>query len=331
MRIYYEDHYGTLYNGLAEEILPTLPSNSVNMVMTSPPYWQTRKYVSDNELGQESDYRDYIDNLCKIFDLLKSVLYSNGSLFVNLGDKYFSRNVGSGGFGLKQTSNRGSHFVQSRKITPLMKQGNLMQLPERFAIRMVDEYNWYLKHRIIWRKVNCFPTSNKKKFTLDYEFIFHFVLDLKNYYFVQQFESITQTPKEALRNALRRDVDNLKSPYKNNAPRVSRYKHDQVRITSQENSVPQWLLDMGRNKRSVWDISIGTGRGYSHTASYPVELCRTPILATCPEGGVVLDPFFGSGSTAIMAEKLNRRWIGIELSEKYCEEAIIRILKARGK
>ncbi len=308
---YYQDEFGILYCGLAEEILPQLEPNSVHTVCCSPPYWQVRKYSSDNELGLEVDYREYLKNLCNILDFVKVPLLITGSLWVNIGDKYFSKVV----------KNREENFEQSTKIVPLMKEGILMQIPERFAIKMNDEYSWYLKHRIIWVKPNAFPTSNKRKFTLDYEYIYHFVLDLKNYYFEQQFEPSTQETKERLRNILRQDIDNLKEPYKNNAPRAHRH--------NKNIDVVKDMLKRGRNKRSVWNIPIGVDRGYSHIAAYPVALMETPIKATCPKNGTVLDPFFGSGTTAITAEKLNRKWIGIEVKEEYCEEAVLRILNER--
>ena len=334
--LYWENEFGKLYLGKAEDILPTLEPNSVDMVVTSPPYWMARKYLSDDELGQEPDYRVYIDNLCKILDCTKYVLKDTGNLFVNIGDKYFSKNVGTGGKTEKQLTNAGSFFEQKKKIVPLMQQGSLMNLPNRFAIQLVDEYYFILKHTLIWHKSNAFPTSNKKKFTLDFEYLFHFVLDIDNYYFEQQFEPSTQATQDQYRNLLREDVDNLKAPYKNNAPRASRkYKHDLVSITGQPSPNRMWedteslkrQLERGRNKRSVWTIPIGTERGTTnHIATYPRELIKTPILACSPEKfGVVLDPFMGSGTTALMAQELNRRWLGIEVSEDYCKQAAERI------
>ena len=340
MNPYYQDDFGTLFCGNSLEILPTLEPNSINMVMTSPPYWKARKYDNDNELGQEADFNLYINNLCKIFDFVKIPLLNEGSLFVNIGDKYFSKSNGTGGKNSRQHLTNPNSFFESTKVIPLMPQGSLIDIPNRFAIQMVDDWLWILKHRIIWHKPNAFPTSNKKKFTLDYEFIYHFVLNAQEYYFEQQFEPSTQATQEQYRNILRKDIYNLKEPYKENAPRVSKYKHDQVRITSQESPNRVWedkeslerQLKNGRNKRSVWDISIGKERGSSnHIAMYPIDLCITPILACSSTGGTVLDPFMGSGTTAIAAERLKRKWIGIEFKEEYAEESIIRILKERKK
>ena len=337
MTLYWENEFGQLYLGKAEDILPNLPLDLVDMTFTSPPYWMARKYLADDELGQESDYRDYITNLCNIFAEVKRVTKPTGSLFVNIGDKYFSRSVGSGGKNLKQNTNPDSFFTPKQRIVPLMPDGSLMNIPSRFSIKMIDDYNWIQKHLIIWYKRNAFTTSNKKKFTIDFEPILHFVLNTKMYYFQQQFEPSNQKTQERLRNILRQDKDNLKEPYKDNAPRASRYKHNQRRITSQESPNRVWedkeslqrMLDRGRNKRSVWDIPTGSNRNASnHIAMFPEKLPEVPILACCPENfGVVLDPFIGSGTVAVVAEKLGRRWIGIEASEEYCEQAVERISK----
>ena len=338
MEAFYSDDFGTLYLGKAEEILPELEPDSVDMVVTSPPYWQARKYIDENELGQEPDYKLYIDHLCEILYLCRDPLKSTGSLFINLGDKYFSKTVGTGGKTKKQLTNSGSFFDQNKKIISSVPEGTLMNIPNRFAIEFQDDYGFILKHTIIWHKPNAFPTSNKKKFTFDFEYLFHFILDPKKYYFRQQFEPFVENTDVIYRKKIRANKEyNSKEPYRKNTP----YKHNTVRVTSQESPNRMWedteslerQLDNGRNKRSVWSITIGNSRSStSHIAMYPIELCMTPIKACSPEKfGVVLDPFIGSGTTAIAAEILNRKWIGIEAKEEYCEEAIKRILKEREK
>ena len=279
MTLYWENEFGQLYLGKAEDILPTLPLDLVDMTFTSPSYWMARKYLADDELGQESDYRDYITNLCNIFSEVKRVTKPTGSLFVNIGDKYFNRSAGSGGKNLKQNTNPNS-FFESKKIVPLMPDGSLMNIPNRFAIKMVDDYNWIQKHLIIWYKRNAFTTSNKKKFTLDFEPILHFVLDTKAYYFQQQFEPFKQSSKDHYKDVMRRNDKGLKEPYKENAPRASRYKHDQVRVTSMPSPNRMWddkeslerQLELGRNKRSVWDIPVSTSRNINHIAMFPEKL-----------------------------------------------------------
>jgi DNA modification methylase len=328
---------GRIYCGDCRDIMSMLSLDleidNISTCITSPPYWQARKYVSDDELGQESNYVDYINHLCEIFDIANPLFRTDASLFVNLGDKYFSHSVGTGGKTKKQLTNSGSFFSQSRKLVPNMVDGNLMSIPHRFAIKMVDDYDWTHKHTLIWHKPNAFPTSNKKKFTLDYEYLFHFVLDPKKYYFKQQFEPFVENTDVLYRKKLRKNKQyNVKEPYENNTP----YKHNDSRITSQESPNRMWedneslerQLEQGRIKRSVWSINTKPYKG-SHSATFPEKLIIIPILATCPEDGIVLDMFFGAGTTGLVCEKLNRRWIGIELSEEYCQLAKERITNVK--
>jgi site-specific DNA-methyltransferase (adenine-specific) len=214
-----------------------------------------------------------------------------------------------------------------------MPQGALVNIPARFAIKMVDDYGWILKHSIIWHKPNAMPTSNKKKFTPDFEYLFHFVLDTRKYYFKQQFEPFVEDTDVLYRKKLREGKEyNVKDEYKENTP----YKHNKVRMSSQESPNRMWddpeslerQLERGRNKRSVWSV---TTKGYkgSHAATYPTELISVPIDAMCPEGGIVFDPFMGAGTTAIEAEAQGKYWIGIELNQEYFGDAIRRIKDER--
>jgi site-specific DNA-methyltransferase (adenine-specific) len=196
---------------------------------------------------------------------------------------------------------------------------------------MVDEYGWILKHDVIWHKPNAFVTSNKKKFTFDYEHLYHFVLDTKKYYFEQQFEPFADDTIKVYEKKIKRlerqaEVEQDKKDY----------KHNRVRISSQESPNRMWedirslkrQLEQGRNKRSVWSV---TTKGYkgSHSATYPRDLIRIPIAAMCPKGGIILDPFMGAGTTAIEAEAQDKYWIGIELNLEYFDDAIRRIKDER--
>jgi site-specific DNA-methyltransferase (adenine-specific) len=263
----------------------------------------------EEQLGQESHYNEYLDKLCKIFDFLKTPLKREGSLFVVIGDTYFSRSKGTGGKTKKQLTNQGSFFRQER-LPPLMPEGALVDIPSRFSIKMVDDYYWIKKHNIIWHKPNAFVTSNKKKFTLDFEYIYHFILDTKGYYFEQQFEPLKQ-PIAKSRNATNKHSNYGNATY-------SGFEYDATKFQK------------GRNKRSVWSISTRGFKG-SHYATYPAELIEAPIKACCPENGTVLDCFMGSGTTAIEAERRGKKWIGIDINEEYINIAIKRILEEREK
>ena len=322
---------GTLIVGDAWNVLQTLTvEGGIDLCITSPPYWGVRDYDDERQLGHEPHYNIYLRELCQIFEQVKPHFTPQSNLVVNIGDCYFSRSKGTGGPSKKQDSNKGSRFKKLR-LPPIMPIGAQVNIPARFAIKMVDEYGWILKHDIIWHKPNAFVTSNKKKFTFDYEHIYHFVLDTKQYYFKQQFEPFSE--------------DTIKT-YKRKIAKLEKhaavirdqpkYKHNDARMTSQESPNRVWNdlealnrgLAQGRNKRCVWKIPTTGYRG-SHAATYPRELIRVPMDAMCPEGGTVLDPFMGAGTTAIEAEAQGKNWIGIELNEEYYKDAIRRIENER--
>ncbi len=308
MKPYYQDEFGTLYNEDSLELLYQLPKNSVNMVITSPPYWALRNYNVDGQLGQEFTFKEYITKLCEYFNGTWDLLTDDGSLWVNIGDTYYSKSKGSGGHSKKQDSNKGSWYSGLKIKGDELPERSLCQIPNRFAIEMQD-IGWILRNSIIWRKPNQMVTSAKNRFTHDYEYIFWFLKKNKNYYFEQQLEPYKSKPNHKPRNK-------------------ASEKYKDTGLYSE--GARDYYSRGGRNMRTVWDINTEAIRGSNHFSRFPRKLPEVPIKATCPIGGTVLDPFFGSGTTAIVAEKLNRKWIGIELNSEYCDEAIERILKERG-
>jgi site-specific DNA-methyltransferase (adenine-specific) len=303
---------------------------SVDTCVTSPPYWMKRNYTGGEEIGQEPDYRKYLDNVCAVFNEIYRILKPTGNLFVVIGDSYYSRQKGTGGKTKKQLTNTGS-FFEAPKIPKLMPDGALMDLPSRFAIKMVDDYGWIKKHNVIWYKPNAMCYSNKKKFNPDFENVYHFIKDTKKYYFETQYEPFADETDVTYRKKLRANKEyKVKEPYKKNTPYM--YKHNKVRITSQESPNRMWdddeslerQLERGRIKRSVWNIPTTKYKG-SHSATYPKELVEILLKAGCPEGGTVIDPFLGAGTTALVAQQQNKRWIGIEIYEEYCKDTIERI------
>lgn len=188
----------------------------------------------------------------------------------------------------------------SKKIN---QRKSLCGIPFRFSIEMLNR-QWLLRNTLIWHKPNAVPQNAKDRFTVDFEYFFFFTKS-SHYYFAQQFEPMNE--EEALyRYALRQTKHYcLKAPY----------QHQLI------NSKPN---HKGRNKRSVWSICTKPYNG-SHIAPYPEELIRIPILAGCPEQGIVLDPFLGSGTTAKVALELGRQYIGIELNPEYVALARARL------
>lgn len=293
----------SVLQGNALHVLRVMPANSVDCCVTSPPYWGLRDYGVPGQLGLEPDFRDYIKHLVDIFDEVKRVLKPGGTCWVNLGDTYFSvnRTTGRNDEGRHTPGGRGGSFNggtrQDLKLVGGLTNKSLTQVPARFAIEMTDR-GWILRNEIIWHKPNAMPQSVKDRFSVDYEKLFFFTKS-KRYYFNQQFEPHTTAVVAGGNHAQRSSM-----------PGDSR---------SGKGGTMGFGIN-GRNKRSVWSIST---KPYTeaHFAVYPEKLIETPILAGCPVGGVVLDPFFGSGTTGVVAQRLNRAYIGIELNAAYVEIA----------
>jgi len=324
-RVYYKDSKGLLINGDLLKSTRMLKPNSIQMIMTSPPYWALRNYKdSDGQLGQETTFTQYVYNLGIYLDSLKFALKENGTLWVNLGDTYYGSNKGSGGHSEKQASIRGSHYKYNKGVrgaqiddSKKFKQNelprkSLCMIPARFAIEM-QMRGWVLRNQIIWHKPNAVPNPVKDRFLVDYEVIYMFSKNPK-YFFNKQLEPYT--------NKINRwggtDLDADGESSWDEGTGQSSYRKRNLRPNPK-----------GRTKRSVWSISTESKKGLSHFATYPEALITTPILAGSNEGDIVLDPFFGAGTTAVVSERLKRKWVGIELVEDYCKEGLNRILKER--
>lgn len=403
-----------IINGSSLEELKKLPGKSINMCITSPPYWALRDYGVDEQLGLEPTFDKYISNLCDIFDEVKNVLRDDGTCWVNLGDTYFGSGKGAGGDGKNKESftftekeTRICHNCKKEFIgwkfqnfcgsacsgvdnTPRNKKGKLpdktlTMIPMRFAIEMVNR-GWILRNTIIWHKPNAMPCSVKDRFTVDFEYIFLFSKK-KKYYFEQQFEELKTNEnrdfgmvrqrkldykskyegihfEKTVRQGMHKErgnnlvekrdlplqkifVDKLRKNFnindlinkgikKTTAEHWFRYDEGGFSYPTKEewkklntDMFPE-LLDVfyvkddiksnknGRNKRTTWSFNTKPFKE-AHFAVYPEELCETPINAGCPEGGVVLDPFAGAGTTGLVAEKQNKNSILIELNPEYCD------------
>jgi len=283
-----------IYHGDCLEELKKLPDESINCVMTSPPYWALRDYGVDGQLGLEPTFQEYINKLCDIFDEVKRVLKKEGTCWVNLGDSYAGSGKGAGYEGDKKES---WNFDKKPDVKSDIPDKCLVQIPQRFSIEMCNR-GWILRNTIIWHKPNCMPSSVKDRFTVDFEYVFFFSKS-KKYYFEQQLE------RTITKDNIIRDRDSTKL---NNTPGRTRM-----------GGLDKNNYDF-KNKRTVWSI-CPKPFSEAHFAAYPEELCTTPIKAGCPEEGVVLDPFLGSGTTAIACLKQNKQFIGIELNEEYIKIA----------
>ncbi len=292
----------TILKGDSLTKLKELPNESINCVMTSPPYWALRDYGVEGQLGLEPTFEEYITKLCDIFDEVKRVLRKDGTCWVNLGDTYLAQQgKGFPSTGQVNIPDKDKNAVLNIKRPKEIPPKCLTMIPQRFVIEMVNR-GWILRNTIIWHKPNCMPSSVKDRFTVDFEYIFFFVKN-KKYWFETQYEPIKESSE-------------VRSKYTFRAARKDRGDPSGTHTGKDKDFVKV----QGRNKRTTWKI-CPQPFPEAHFAVYPEELCQTPIKAGCPEEGIVLDPFFGSGTTGLVALKQNKKFIGIELNTEYIEMA----------
>lgn len=256
--------------------LKELESESVNCIMTSPPYWALRDYGIEGQLGLEPTFEEYVNKLCNIFDEVKRVLRKDGTCWVNLGDTYNANYRGSSEPNEWHKQKRSKGEIEFMGKKPMDKGGLpskcLTLIPMRFAIEMVNR-GWILRNVIIWHKPNCMPSSVKDRFTVDFEYIFFFSKK-KKYYFETQYEPYSEeTIKDSRFNPGTKDHHS----YNWKADGVD----DDLSIKVQRGGFKQGS-EKGRNKRAVWQICPKPFKE-AHFAVYPEELCETPIKAGCPE------------------------------------------------
>jgi len=306
----------TLYQGDARDVLLTLADESVQTVVTSPPYWGLRDYGVDGQIGLEPTPELYVENMVSIFRDVRRVLRSDGTLWLNMGDSYAGS--GAGGGGNRKGNEHGQHNAVAKKgrpsALPTHKPKDLVGIPWRVAFALQAD-GWYLRCDIIWSKPNPMPESVTDRPTKAHEYIFLLTKSAKYYY----------------------DAEAIREPQRNmgrtqGVPTgwdTGPGSHGSIHRNGRGNSkapVPITKPVTNRNKRSVWEIPT---QPYSeaHFATFPEALVRPCILAGTSEAGVVLDPFAGSGTTLAVATSLGRKSIGIELSDEYMEIARKRITK----
>lgn len=291
-----------IYNEPCLETLAKMDDNSIDCVITSPPYWQLRDYGYDGQWGLEPTFNEYLEHLWSMMDEVYRVLKPTGTVWVNLGDTYNGNKVGN-------TSNKG--YNENTKISTFrkdkieyIKDKCLLLIPHRFAIGCID-MGWIVRNDIIWAKRNGMPESVTDRFSKKHEYMF-FMVKSEKYYF----------DLDAIRD---------KSLTSNNCKDVGRgtQGYSNASGNMRNNNGGLGYYEKGKNPGSVsdfWDIPTKPS-GSKHYAVYNDTLIAKPILAGCPEGGVIYDPFMGSGSTAEAALRANRKFIGSEMSDEYLEIA----------
>lgn len=308
--------------------LKLIPSDSIDCVITSPPYWGQRKYENDG-IGLEDNYNEYIDNIIETSKEIKRILKPTGSFWLNLGDKYNNK--------------------------------QLLGLPWRIALTLTDKLGFTMRNSVVWYKHKGM-TSSKDRLSNVHENIFHFTKKSKGYYYDDK--SIRTKPRDAkvvngavisatgvsgirykrqielsttlnadeksnALNALEKVLERIKNNEISDFRMVIRGTHRATHSNSEiVSGRAKELLNKGfyfmyynpngTMPSDVWDIiPEDTQKRKKHYAVFPEEICHIPILSTCPPNGIVLDPFCGTGTAMKVAEKFNRKSIGIDISEVY--------------
>ena len=268
--------------------------------VTSPPYYGLRDYGGEeSQIGQEQTPEEYIQNLVEVFRSVRDVLTDDGTLWVNIGDSYYNYRPGKGQALPKQTVSKTKQDLPDKcakrgnKLEGL-KEKDLIGIPWMLAFALRAD-GWYLRQDIIWAKPNPMPESVKDRCTKSHEYIFLLSKNRKYYY-----------NNEAIKEPVKQDWgtrDRTKGKYHN--PGTGLVPHSGLSKSYDR-----------KNKRDVWTVTNKPYKG-AHFAVYPPDLIEPCIKAGSEEGDIVLDPFMGSGTTALVSKSLNRHYIGCELHEDY--------------
>lgn len=305
-----------IHPGSALEVLRAWPGPFVQTVVTSPPYWRLRDYGVEGQLGLEKTPDEYVSMMAEVFREVRRVLKEDGTLWLNLGDTYAGS--GKGAWDNKNGGQKEVHIPDSDspqvllpKVLKGLKPKDLVGIPWRVAFALQAD-GWYLRSDIIWSKPNPMPESVTDRPTKAHEYIFLLTKSPRYFYNAKAIseESVTKDGRK---------------PYSRGQVDSRGNGHDRggrpLRTSFDQNG--RWNVER-RNKRSVWEVTLH-GFPQAHFATYPEKLVEPCILAGSKPGDIVLDPFMGSGTTAVVAKRYCRQWIGIELNPAYQKIAEKRI------
>ena len=378
-----------IYQGNNIDVLKTFPDESVDCVVTSPPYWGLRDYGTaeweggddgcshieqkclasdkntlntgkkgkqyttismqykseckkcgairkDRQLGLEETPEEFVDNLVKVFSEVKRVLKSTGTCWLNLGDSYMSSSYGmiesndpknNKTINMNKREDKSCNYCKKtykgtknqrfcskqcagvdntpRDKKNILKAKNLVGIPWKVAFALQAD-GWYLRQDIIWHKPNPMPESVQDRCTKSHEYIFLLTKSSKYFY---DIDAIREPLAESSIGRLKQNIDKQVGTTRANGG-----------AKSNGNFKATGSIEKGANKRSVWTITTKPYKE-AHFATFPIELPTYCIKAGCPEGGIVLDPFMGSGTTGLAARNQQRNYVGIDLNPEYIEIA----------
>lgn len=323
-----------------------LADQSVQCCVTSPPYYGLRDYSVDGQIGLEESPESYVAQMVAVFREVWRVLRDDGVCFLNLGDSYAGSGKGEGGtyeLSEKQNSNRGSNFAKNNidrskrntkrwgggnlPATGNLKPKDLIGIPWMVAFALRAD-GWYLRSDIIWHKPNPMPESVTDRPTKAHEYVFLLSKSARYYYDAEAIlEPVTGSTHARVSQKVAAQIGSYRANggAKTNGPmkaviRTPKQVAAGTKIKNNDSFNNALSLPVAnRNKRSVWTIATAPYSG-AHFATYPPALVEPCIKAGSKEGDVVLDPFSGSGTTAMVARKLGRHAVGLDLSLTYIRE-----------
>jgi DNA modification methylase len=309
-----------IWQGDALRCLELLPSDTFDCVVTSPPYWGLRDYGVEGQIGLEPTMAAYLATMIGVCRELRRVLKPSGTFWLNIGDSY-SGSWGAQGRRITESDDPSWHGSQIKNHPRFasgtgsskrsgLKQKDLCMIPNRLAIALQDD-GWWVRSEIIWAKPNPMPESVTDRPTSSHEKIW-LLAKSERYYFDAAAIAEPSVADHGSGNGFKRDA------------RLS-----YADASGARGSEEQWTGVSGtRNARNVWTISTKPFKG-AHFATFPPDLAERCIKAGCPPSGRVLDPFGGAGTTGLVAQRLGRSALLIELNEGYCEMVRRRIEAAR--
>jgi DNA modification methylase len=301
-----------ILSGDCREVLPTLPDRSVNCCVTSPPYFGLRDYGHAGQIGLESAPEAFVSELVAVFREVRRVLRDDGTLWLNMGDSYGTGASGQNFDPASGATNAGGQGAEGsfghRKQKPVRGfHKQLLGIPWRVAFALHAD-GWYLRQDIIWHKPNPMPESVRDRCTKAHEYIFLLAKSERYYYDADAIAEPALWPDGS--------GDMTGSKYVKESAGDPRHRT--------KSNLPNIGARETRNKRSVWTVTTKAFKD-AHFATFPPDLIEPCILAGCPVGGTVLDPFGGAGTTGLVADRLQRNAVLIELNPAYADMARERI------
>jgi DNA modification methylase len=303
----------TIHHGDCLEVIKTFPDESINCVITSPPYFGLRDYGHDGQIGLEETPELYVQKLVELFREIHRVLRGDGTVWLNLGDGYngsTQNRTGEHGYN-NGRKNRDKRY--SMGGIKNLKPKDLIGIPWMVAFALRAD-GWYLRQDIIWHKPNPMPEGVTDRCTKSHEYIFLLSKSPKYFYDADAIKEKSV------------DIESHTGRRRRNEGTMAKHDPKNYNFSVRDDGI---LANTGkiyekRNKRSVWTV---TTKSFSdaHFAVFPEDLIAPCVLAGCSKDGIILDPFFGSGTTGVVALNYGRKFVGVELNEEYIKIAKKRV------